>query len=740
MPEQLLIRDLTPPGASAGSVEPAYYLQSASAPEPESDSPSVPFSHYLWILRRHLWKILAFVAACLLVTAIVIARSPRLYESTATINVDFQTPLGVVGQQTIEGDNVDPDTFLATQLKLIESDSVLRPVAEQFNLLNSNAQKSSGDPAKMQRIASAPVSLGGLSVSRPVGTYLLLVKYRSTDPQRAADVANAVARSYIAHNYNLRIESSANVSSFMEKQLDELKAKMEQSNIALAAYQKDLDVINPDEKTSILSARLTQLTSDYTAAQEDRVSKEAALDTIKSGSLAAEQVSSQGSGLAKLNDDVVQAQRHFDTVKATYGSSHPEYRKAATQLAEVEKEFEDARQSTIEKVAAQYSEALNREQMIEKDLTETKAEWDSLSTQTFEYQQLKHDADADKALYDELVRKIREADINSGFQANNISISDPARPSLYPVSPKIRMDLMMAFLLSLIGAIGAAILHDLLDTTLRDPAEASRFLGAEVIASLPVDRTSAALLKPFLSDISTDSVPSAESNGKGYKRPISNFHESVRTLRNTILLSDREGRLRSIALTSAIPSEGKTTLSAHLALANAKNGRKTLIVDGDLHRPSLHSAFGLPLRDGLSNVLNGQLHWRDAITEIDGVSNLYLLSSGAGSHRAADLIGPRIPSLLDEFAREFDMVILDSPPLLGFAESLQMCSATDGVLIVSHAGTTQRKAVAAVVSALRRVRANIIGVVLNQVSDKTSSAAYAQYSYQQYGRDRKPEA
>jgi capsular exopolysaccharide synthesis family protein len=199
------------------------------------------------------------------------------------------------------------------------------------------------------------------------------------------------------------------------------------------------------------------------------------------------------------------------------------------------------------------------------------------------------------------------------------------------------------------------------------------------------------------------------------------------------MLSDREGRLRSIALTSAIPSEGKTTLSAHLAVANANNGRKTLIVDGDLHRPSIHSAFGLTLRDGLSNVLNGQLHWRDAIMEVEGIPNLSVLSSGAGSHRAADLIGPRLPGLLDEFAREYDLVILDSPPLLGFAECLQMCSATDGVLIVGRAASTQRKAVAAVVSALHRVRANIIGVVLNQVSD-TTSAAYAQYGYQQYSR------
>ena len=132
-------------------------------------------------------------------------------------------------------------------------------------------------------MVEAPVSLGPLQVSRPTGTNLLLISYRSTDPRQAADIANAVANSFLSHTYNIRIRSSATLSSFMEKQLDELKAKMEQSNLALAQFEKDLDVIDPEDKSNILSARLMQLNSEYTTAQIDRVNKQAALEAIQSG-------------------------------------------------------------------------------------------------------------------------------------------------------------------------------------------------------------------------------------------------------------------------------------------------------------------------------------------------------------------------------------------------------------------------------------------------------------------------
>jgi capsular exopolysaccharide synthesis family protein len=648
-------------------------------------------------------------------------------------------PVEVVGENSRSGSGPnDEDQFLATQIRLIQSDAVVRPVVEEFHLLNQPTPPKNTDPSRVQQAAETPVALSALRVTRPVNTYLLLISYRSSDPHLAANVANATANSYLALTYNIRNRSSASMSSFMEKQIDELKAKMERSNLALAGFEKDLDLINPDEKTNILSNRLLQLNTEYTNAQAERVRKEADWNALNSGSIEATQISSQSDVLAKLTDSLNQARQQFAKVKATYGSNHPEYRKAASELAEVELQAAETRKSISKRIEVEYHESLNREQMLEKTVAETKAEWDSLNARSFEYQQVKREADADRALYDELIRKIREADINSGFQNNNIRIADVARPTYGAVFPNMRSNLMMAFLFSILIAVGAVLLQDTLDTTLRDPKEAGRFLGTDVIGTMPVDRVAAQLPRAAVPVATPAMLAKAAQNGnrKGYYRSTSDFEEAVRTIRNTILLSDFEGRLRSIALTSAAPSEGKTTIAAHLAIANADRGKKTLLVDGDLRRPSIHAKFGLTPREGLSNVLTGEMPWQDVVVSVEGKPNLSVLPAGPGSHRAADLIGPRLATLLDEFGKEYDLVILDAPPLLGFAECLQMATAADGVLIVSRAGETKRRAVAEVISVLNRLRANIIGVVLNQVSKNTSSDGYSYYGYYRYGHYR----
>ena len=168
-----------------------------------------------------------------------------------------------------------------------------------------------------------------LKVTRPPNTYMLLISYRSKDKRLAADVANAIAQSYLAHTYNIRYRAAAGLSQFMERQLEELRAKMEKSSAALAQFERELNVINPEEKTSILSARLLQLNTEYTKAQADRVRKEAAYNSVQGGSMEAAQVSTQGEALSKLTESLNEAQQKFAEVKTRYGANHPEYKRIA---------------------------------------------------------------------------------------------------------------------------------------------------------------------------------------------------------------------------------------------------------------------------------------------------------------------------------------------------------------------------------------------------------------------------
>src|SRR6266849_789955 len=695
----------------------------------EPQAAHVPVVHYLSILRRHAWKIAGFVAGVVLATAIVSLRLTPIYESTVTVDVDRQMPTGVLGQEAVQNTTNDADQFLATQVKLIQSDSVLRPVVAKSK--QKKAEKDALEEAIDDSATSleAPVILKHLKVTRPPNTYLLLVGYRSPNRQLASDVANEIALSYLAHTYRIRYKATASLGDFMERQLEELKAKMEKSSAALVQFERELNVINPEEKTSILSARLLQLNAEYTNAQTDRVKKEAAYTSVEDGTLAAAQVSTQGEALKKLTENFNEAQEHFAEVKNHYGINHPEYKKALTRLQELESQIAATRASIAQRVEIEYREALDREEMLQKAVAETKAEFDRLNARSFEYQSLKREAEGDKKLYEDLVRKIKEAGINAGFQNSSIRVADSARPGLKQVFPNIKLNVALAFLFSSLMAFGCALISDAMDTTIRDPEQVMRTLRTQVVGSLPqVKNWRGQLAMVSTNGSSNGNAPIAGDEGH---RSLSTYEEAIRTLRNSILLTDFDRQFRTLLVTSASPSEGKSTIAIHLAVAHAQQHRRTLVIDGDLRRPSIHKRFGMQNTLGLSNVLLNDLPWREALLKPPGIPDLDILPAGSVSRRAADLIGNGLQPLLDECSAQYDLVILDAPPLLGFPEPLQMATAVDGVVIVARAGQTSRKGVASVLNTLHRLRANVIGLVLNEVHREISDSYYY-YGY--YGK------
>lgn len=731
MPEPVLERTLQPhPGSSlvAAAAEASRQALAAHTPEQRGES-TASLAEYLWIIGRHRWRILAFIAASVAGAAAVSSRITPVYESTAAVDIDRRMPSGILGQDAAQPGINDADQFLATQVKLVQSDAVLRPVAARFDLRAAEGRPDS------ERAGNAPVVLRGLRVARPVNTYLVLISYRSTDPQLAADVANAIAQSYIEHTYNIRYRSSASLSAFMERQLGELRAKMERSSSALAQFERELGVIRPEEKTNILSARLLQLNSEYTAAETDRVRKEAGFLSVMNGTLEAAQVSSQGEALKRMSERVDDAQAKFADVRVHYGSNHPEYRKAAAQLAESQRLLDTARASIARRVEADYRQAAAREAMLHKTVADTKAEFDRLNMRSFEYQSLQREAEADKKLYEELVRKIKEAGINAGFQNSAIRIADTARPALKPVFPNIPLNAGLAFIFSTLLAVGAAVMSDALDKTIRDPEQVARTLKSEVIGSLP-------MVKPWRG---RTALVAPNGNGQGEaasgllpvpsqapgEHAYSSYDEAIRTLRNSILLADFERNLRSVLVTSAAPAEGKSTVAANLAYAHAQQGHRTLLIDADLRRPSLHRRFQAPASEGLSTILLSDAPWREAVLRLEHSHGLCLLAAGPPSRRAADLLGKGLMRILDEAITEYDLVLVDAPPLLGFPEPLQMATLVDGVIVVARAGETDRKAVGSVISTLHRLRANVLGVVLNQIHQGLSES-YRYYGY--YGK------
>lgn len=721
--------------AVPGPVIPQYVqVPGWYGPEMEFEEPGTPLSHYLWVLRRHLWSIVAFVVVCVAATAIVSSRLTPLYEATTTIEVDRRMPAGIIGEEGRSGAMwSDADQFLATQVRMLQSDSVLRPVVRQYKLSVEEGEDAAL-PSTVRE--NAPVKLRNLKVTRPPNTYLLLVSFRSPDPRLSAQVANAIASSYIQHTYEIRYRATVGLSSFMEKQLEELKAKMERSSAMLAQFEKELNLINPEEKTNILSSRLLQLNTEYTNAQAERVRKEAAFNSVRSGVPEAAESSSQSESLKKLMERLNDVEEKFAEVKTHFGANHPEYRRAAARVEELKAQIEQSRRSIIRRAELEFKEAANREEMLKKEVASTKAELDRLNARSFEYQALKREAEADKSLYEELVRKIKEAGVNASFQNSWIRVADQARPPLKPVFPDLKLNLVLAFLFSTMFAVGAAIVSDRLDRTVRDPEVAARTLNVDVLCSLPQVK----MWRKQLGSVEGNPQTTAIALLDPEDRNRASFNDAVHTLLNSILLSENARGMKSLLVTSACPSEGKSTVAAHLASAHASQGYRTLLVDCDLRRPSVNRLFGFNGKRGLSQVISHGVAWEETVVKVEGIENLEILPAGSAPRLAAHSVGKMLRQVLKEALESYDFVVIDTPPVLGFAETLELATLADGVLLVASAGQSERKAVQTAVQTLTRLRVNLLGMVLNQVSATTTNGYYyygyhGKYYNRYYGPD-----
>ncbi len=694
-----------------------------TAHERVTESAAAPWSGYLAALARRKWVIAGVAAAAALSAYAVCASLRPLYESTATIDLDLKAPSGILGQAAQRIDSIsDADQVMATQIDILESDSVLRPVADNFNLLKLEEQKLKTPPGSKSP-EDAPITLKRLKVKRPPNTYLIQVSYRSHDPQLSAAVANAIAQSYIRHTYQLRSQGAASLSSFMQGELEELRIKMEKSSLALAHFESELNVVNPDEKTSILSARLLQLNAQHTDAQADRIRKQAVYNSTRAGGLEAAQVSPQGEALATLIQKQNEARVALANIRQVFGAKHPEARKASAELAELGSEIRSAQANIQKRSEIDYREALSREQMLWQTLLETKAEYDRLNARSFEYQQLKHGAEADRQLYEDLVRKTKEASINTGFQNSSVREADPARPEGTPVFPKTSMLVAFATILGAALSTGAVCIFDGADNKIGRPEDLARLTGVRVLGTLP-------RVKPWKGrDLQLVAPAGGEPDASAISGPaeqMRHYRESIRSIRTPLLLDQSNRRVRVLLLTSAMPGEGKSTAAAHLALSYSAQGKKVLLIDADLRRPSLHRIFDLNNGVGLTSVLLRETEWREARVRAAAEAELDVIPAGPASRRACDLMEQMNP-VFEAAAREYDLVIVDSPPVLGFAEALELAPSVDGVVLITRAEDTQRKAVDEALLRLNDVRANVVGAILNGYSPLPPGKYYKQY-------------
>lgn len=658
------------------------------------------------ILHRQRWKLAAFIALSLAAATLVSLWLTPLYESSLAINVERRGN-GVVGQEASAPSMSEMDQIMMTQVQLIESDPVLRPVAEEYHLLELENQFRFLDRAESGRLRKSKTILKRLKVTRAPNTSILRISYRAPDPKMAADIVTMIAKTYVEHAFDSREQSNSAVLTVVEGQLSDLHQKIVSSDAALAEFSKQLGFADPEQRASVLSARLLQLNSDYTTAQSERLRKQTLYNATRSGSIASAQVSNQSSMMDNALTRLNQAKSEFAKVSTIYGESHPEYQKALREMNEMKRQFDESRMTTVDRVAVDYRQAAEREQMAHNLLTATKDEVDKLTAKAFEYQRLKNESENYRKLYDDLERVTREQVLNRGFQEAILQIVDPARPSAKQAFPNLLLNLLAAFVLSGMLGVGGVTVLDALDGRIRTPAEAAKLPNVEVIAAMPDFGSSRA------SRMNPGSAVGALP-GSRRTRLLLQYQEYVRNLRNSIAFTTMNSPLRSLAIAGPRSNIKAPNVIGNLAFSYARLGRKVLLIDANLRQPSLHKIFEKTPSRGLAEVISGERIWNETLIQV-AREQLFLMPAGVMTDHSPDLLSQGIHTLLESAYKDFDLVLILTPPVLAAPESASLASSADAVLVMTCARVTLSNDLLAAYALLGRAQANIIGTVVNNV-------------------------
>jgi len=718
-------------------------------------SPREPHLYdYLLILRKHQWLILAFLLTVVTIVSIATFRMQPIYVATARVEIDRESSnlLPFQGPGTYDAYE-DLEDYIETQSKILQSETLALQTIRSVGLFghpefadDPSAEGASGDSlANRQRPPELGPFLGSLTVKRVPNSRLLDVSFESADPQLASRVVNAHIENYIEQNFRSRYEATTQASSWLANQLNELKYKVEKSEDARIAYERQNQIWTIDEKQNITTQRLSDLNKQLTEAQTERMSKEALYDMVRSGDLDTVPAIRDSGVLQGL----LQKRNDLDTQYAEalnqYGPNFPKVQRLQGQMKEVDQLIAQEKKNAANRIENEYRAARQRETLLGQALDKQKAEANQMAERLVQYNILSREAETNKQLYEGLLTKLKEAGISAGLRSSNIRVVDPAMVPTSPARPSKSRNLALAFLVGLVGGIGLALLREYLDNTVKTPDDIEALAQLPSLAVVPAfTTTNGAAKRHRLLEPGKRNGDEARIELVSHLLPKSHISEAFRALRTSLLLSQADHPPQVILVTSALPQEGKTTAAANLAVTLAQLGDSTLLIDADLRKPGVSRALSLGdgKYAGLSSYLAG-VSSLDLITVPHPlVSNLAAIPTGPLPPNPADLLASdRVAKAVAELRSKYKFIVIDSPPIMAATDAVILSVLADGVLLVVRSGETPKQAFTRTRDLLISVKCRLLGVILNAVDsnapDYYYSYRYYPYSYG-YGQEKAP--
>lgn len=709
----------------------------------------------LWrVLMKRRIIIIAVTVIVFAMAAIYVVRTKPVYESVSRIEINPNTAPNVGLQSLIQQAQGSQDSReLQTEALILQSDSVLLQTALSLDLGSAprgakgetKTFAGTGSPTEIspwERQSLIGAIRGGLKVQIITGTQIIEIRYRNTDPRLGMNIINKLVETYIDADLQSKFDRTSHVSSWLQKQLVDLKQEAADAQGRLAEYEKQHNIVGSDEATNLTMSTLDQISSEFETAAADRIMKEARMREYDSKDVADAALMSDNPVLANLRGQLVDLKTQRAELTTRVGPRHPKIRQLDAQISKVETSIESEVTLARRQVAGEYAGALRQEQLIRKRLEAQKEDAYDLNEGLAQYSILRHEAELNRDLYDALLMRLKEASVTAGLSATDITVIDRAALPLVPVAPRkstsLALGLFGGFLL---GAILAFMIESI-DDTLQTSEEVESISMLASLATIPhiLSGSEARRLK----ETSETPLPVYALQLTTLRNPKSNAAEAYRGLRSALLLSSIDKPPQTIILTSAFPGEGKTTTAVNLAIVLAQRGEKVLLVDADLRRGTLDRVLKIEGKYfGLSSVLTQPEEARELPVPLAELPTLHVLPTGPRPPNPAEMLSShRMEEQMRQWTREFDRIVFDTAPLLAVSDTQVLATLVDSVILVSRAGVTRKRALIRSRDMLLRINAPVSGVVVNDVDMRLENfytSRYGMYGYKygykyRYGR------
>jgi capsular exopolysaccharide synthesis family protein len=721
---------------------------------PASTEPSTPSAlreqarrsiNFTFLLRAAKKRPELIVACWLSVVALAVfwtLGTVKTYRTESLIRLDPSAPRPL-GQRVELVDQTSSywnrREFYESEFRVIKSmrlaTAVVRTLglnADPSFLAVRNADRASFKPVSVEDAARLLISR--VNVEAVKESSLAIIQYEDTDKQRCVKVLNTLVRTYLAQNLEQTSSVSASAAEWLNGQLLSLRSELEKSEVALNEFREKNDILSVslEDRHNITSAQVEQISKDTLVFETRKFEIDARVTELRK----IDDKDPEQAGAAELLQSVVlsdlrrgyaEQKQKLDELLSTYDEQNPKVLGARAKLKQTEsaiaKEIRNIREAAFgdqRRIGMQISALRRKDEELRKQAHE-------LQALEIPYNQLNRTKTNNEKLYGLVLERARETDLTRMININNIRVIDEAIEPVKPFRPNGPLTISLGVVVGLLLGIGATVLRDLSDRSLKTPADIEDYLGVSCLGLLPTVERDGAKRRRSRKSERARVDPNDNPDLIVALRPESGVAEAARAIRTNLMFMSPDRVTRAIAVTSALPEEGKTTVACSLAIALAQSGLRTVLVDTDLRRPRLHRSMRMSNDVGVTMACTGQAPLDECLRD-SVVANLSVLTSGPIPPNPAEMIhSTKFEALVKQLLERFDRVVFDSPPILPVTDAAILAQVVDGVVVVARGFRTQRTATGQAIRLLLDVKAHVIGVVLNAVD--LSRRDYKEYYY-----------